>query len=153
MAHFWFPRQWWYSWMPGTPGSVESSGEDFCVLGTLCPFRSKSPVTEVTPLRVTAGHHTNGTRRAENVIVLQPDSWRYSRNYGYLVSRQRSNSPRGLHIWRRQNYAKYEISMSYGNIQAKNPHEDKVIRANHENGLQQHPLFIKLVLEVFYHKP
>ena len=25
-----------------------------------------------------------------------------------------------LHLWRRENYAKYEISMSYGNIQADN---------------------------------
>ena len=25
-----------------------------------------------------------------------------------------------LHLWRQENYAKYEISMSYGNIQANN---------------------------------
>ena len=25
-----------------------------------------------------------------------------------------------LYLWRRENYAKYEISMSYGNIQANN---------------------------------
>ena len=25
-----------------------------------------------------------------------------------------------LHLWRRENYAKYEISMSYGNTQANN---------------------------------
>ena len=25
-----------------------------------------------------------------------------------------------LHLWRRENYAKYEISMSYGNIQTNN---------------------------------
>ena len=98
-----------------------------------------SLVTEVNPLQVTAGHHTNGARRAESVKVLKPDSWRYSRNYGYLVSRQRRNGPRGLHLWGRQNYAKYAISMSYGNIQAnnKNRHADNVMRANHGNGLQQ----------------
>ena len=90
-----------------------------CV-GYVMPFQVESPATEVTPLRVTAGHHTNGARRAETVIVLQPDSWRYSRNYGDLVSRQRRNGPRGFHLWRRQNYAKYEIPMSYGNIQANN---------------------------------
>ena len=28
-------------------------------------FQVESPATEVTPLRVTAGHHTNGARRAE----------------------------------------------------------------------------------------
>ena len=36
-------------------------------------FQVESPATEVTPLRVTAGHHTNGARRAETVIVFQPD--------------------------------------------------------------------------------
>ena len=96
-------------------------------------FQVESPATEVTILRVTAGHHSNGARHAETVIVLQPGSWRYSRNYGYLASRQRRNGPRGLHLWRRQNYAKYEISMFYGNIHANN-----VMRANHGNGLQQH---------------
>ena len=72
----------------------ESSEEDLCVLGMLCPFRLKSPATEVTPLRVMAGHHTNGARRAETVIMFQPDSWRFSCNYGYLASRQRRNGPR-----------------------------------------------------------
>ena len=54
------------------------------------------------------------------LIQLSADSWRYSRNHGYSVSRQRRNGSRGLHLWRRQNYAKYEISMSYGNIQPNN---------------------------------
>ena len=66
------------------------------------------------------GYHTNGARHAETVIVIQSDPWRYTRNYGYLASHQRRNGPRGLHLWRRQNYAKYKISMSYGNIQANN---------------------------------
>ena len=98
---------------------------DICVLVTLCPFRSKSPVTEVTPLRVTAGHHTNDARRAETVIVPQSDSWRYSRNYGYLLSRQRHNGLCGLNLWRQQLYAKYEISMSYRKIQANNVNRDE----------------------------
>ena len=75
------------------------------------------------PVRVTAGHQASRVRRnnhAERVRFYQRDSWRYSRNYGYWVLRQRRNAHRGLHYWRRQNYAKYEISMTYGNIQANN---------------------------------
>ena len=68
-----------------------------CCLFWLYPFRSKSPVTEVTPLRVTAGHHTNGARRAETVIVLKPDSWRYSRITQSAKNRHAYNVMRANH--------------------------------------------------------
>ena len=52
-----------------------------------------------TPLRVTAGHHSNRVRQnhhAERVSFCQLDSLRYSRNYGYWALRQRRNVPRAI---------------------------------------------------------
>ena len=94
---------------------------DLCGLGTLCCLLEKSPGIEVTPLRVTAGHHASGARRAETVIVVWFVPWSYSGNYGYYGLRQWRNVPRGLHYSRPQNNAKNEISMSYGNIHGDYP--------------------------------
>ena len=90
-----------------------------CVFGYVVPARVC--IRGHLPIRVTAGHHANRMRRnshAESVIFYHGHSWRYSRNYGFWLLRQWRNVPRGLHYWRRQNYSKYEISMTYGNIQA-----------------------------------
>ena len=141
-----FLRWCWYSWIPGTLGSVDSSAEYLCVLSRLCRFPSKSSVTEVTPLWVTAGHHTDGTKREETVIVLQSNPWRYSRNYGYHVLCQLRNVPRGLHSWRRENYTEYEISMFYGKLHAH--------QANHADfphrSCNQRESWIRLATQLAY---
>ena len=113
-------------------------------MGTLCQLSDNSLASESTPHRVTAGRHANRMRRnnlAERVRFCQRDSWRYSRNYGYCVSRQCRNVLRGMYFSRRQTTRKTKYPYLVGITKrirqcAQNRHAENVIRANHRNGLQ-----------------
>ena len=75
-----------------TMAFVNTKYHAICVgFGYVMPVLLQNRLPErQTPLRVTAGHHANRVRQnchAERVSFCQLDSLRYSRNFGYWVSR------------------------------------------------------------------
>ena len=114
-------------WRHNGSDSVSNHRPHYCFLNRLFRRRSKK-ISKLCVTDLCAGN-SPGTgeipaqmaSNAENVSIW----WRHHgllgrlipHKHGYEVWRQRRDVTHGLHFWRRQNYAKYEISLLSWNIQ------------------------------------